>query len=116
MTRYFRFSGTLMVDGEAVTDARQHTELVTHMLHALDAYDDDGFRFVDVDASGILTTGQVSIEWTDYDLPVTNTGRIMKDSEIEALADEAERGYCVVPLLNEDRICGRGLPCPVHPS
>ena len=55
---------------------------------------------------------------------VTKTGKVLADADIEALAAEAERGYCVVKIgtaaggegrRRGDILCGRSLPCPVHP-
>lgn len=43
----------------------------------------------------------------------TKTGRVLGDEEIEALADEAEKGYCVEYARKGTGTgtCGRPLPC-----
>lgn len=42
----------------------------------------------------------------------TKTGKILTDADIQALADEAEIGYCVTSVGG--KLCGNVLPCAVH--
>lgn len=53
--------------------------------------------------------------WLERVPLVTKSGRELSDADIEALADEAERGYCVAPDASvPSDICGHTLPCPEH--
>ena len=46
---------------------------------------------------------------------VTKTGRVLTDADIEALADEAGRGYCVTRWgPGNSLLCGLVMPCPIH--
>lgn len=46
---------------------------------------------------------------------VTKTGKVLTDADIEALADEAERGYCVTRWgPGNSLVCGLPMPCPIH--
>ena len=59
---------------------------------------------------------------------VTKSGKVLTDADLQALADEAERGYCTEagsrrvrtratpdsPWVDEQGWCGNPLPCPIH--
>lgn len=46
---------------------------------------------------------------------VTKTGKVLTDADIAALADEAERGYCVTRWgPGNSLLCGLPMPCPIH--
>lgn len=74
MTNRFRFEGKLVLLDEDNTKLEETTpvtgeeakNLFLHMLHALNAYEKDGFKFVDVDGGGTLSTGEFEFGWSDY--------------------------------------------------
>jgi len=83
MTQYFKFSGQLLKEtGEnqyTTLSSEEFQAVILHLLDALDQYEsEDGFKFVDIDADGTLSTGQYNINqynisqyninWSNYGL------------------------------------------------
>lgn len=71
-TTYFTLKGQFLKEDEAgdfvLVTGEEMEPLIEHVLHALNVYADHGFRFVDVDSIGTLTTGDVEFAWSDYGL------------------------------------------------